>query len=165
MDRKYFLASLVLMTMFGVACKRQVPVAPEAPVATSSPEVDMPAPAPEVAPTQAVIDPHPAFSSKAFAGTFKGTLPCADCPGIDETLVLKADGSFAMTDIYKDRPHGTQKIVGSWNAEDNGKRIRLDPNTKSQEDRVFAIDSNDRISLLGTDGKPTPGHITILTRQ
>lgn len=70
------------------------------------------------------------IDSKAFAGRFGGTLPCADCPGIDETLRLDADGSFVLSDVYQERP-------------DN----------KTDRDRMYAIDSNDKLTQLGADGE------------
>ena len=55
------------------------------------------------------VQPNAAgFSSKDFAGIFTGSLPCADCPGIDETLQLNPDGSFELTDVYRNRPSGTR---------------------------------------------------------
>ena len=66
------------------------------------PAASTPAPEPAAA---AAVDPAPAadampanlpFDQKGFAGTFKGTLPCADCPGIDTTLVLNADGTYTL---------------------------------------------------------------------
>ena len=38
-----------------------------------------------------------------YYGTFKGMLPCADCPGIDVTIVLNPDHTFNETREYIDR--------------------------------------------------------------
>jgi uncharacterized lipoprotein NlpE involved in copper resistance/uncharacterized lipoprotein YbaY len=35
--------------------------------------------------------------------TFSGITPCADCPGIDETLTLRSDGLFLLRRIYQDK--------------------------------------------------------------
>lgn len=95
-----------------------------------------------------------AFDPKAFAGRFAGALPCADCPGIDETLVLSADGSFELTDAYRERPGSEQVLRGSWALEPDGRSIRLDPGSKDARDRLFAIDG-DALVPLGSDGEPT----------
>ena len=94
------------------------------------------------------------FDAKAFAGTFTGTLPCADCPGIDTQLVLSADGTYTITESYQERSAPTLKGDGTWTAEENNQRLRLDPNSKSDNDRLFAILSNDEIRQLDMEGKP-----------
>ncbi|QCW28710.1 copper resistance protein NlpE [Lysobacter enzymogenes] len=95
-----------------------------------------------------------AFDAAAFAGTFSGTLPCADCSGIDTKLELKADGSYALSESYQGKKDGNFKGDGTWTAEENGKRVRLDPNSKSDDDRLFEIASKDEIRMLDTEGKP-----------
>lgn len=39
----------------------------------------------------------------AYVGTYRGTVPAADCPGIDVTLMLKADNTFTMNMVYLER--------------------------------------------------------------
>ncbi len=34
-------------------------------------------------------------------GSFKGTLPCADCPGLETTLTLGADGAYTLVQTYE----------------------------------------------------------------
>ncbi|ROU06641.1 copper resistance protein NlpE [Lysobacter enzymogenes] len=118
--------------------------APEAPQAPASAP-----PAAEAAPAAPA-----AFDAAAFAGTFSGTLPCADCSGIDTKLELKADGSYALDESYQGKKDGNFKGDGTWTAEENGKRVRLDPNSKSDDDRLFEIASKDEIRMLDTEGKP-----------
>ena len=43
---------------------------------------------------------------------------------------------------------------GTWTAEEDGKRIRLDPNSKSDQDRLFAVKGNNEIESLDLEGKP-----------
>lgn len=93
-----------------------------------------------------------ATDARAFAGTYSGTLPCADCPGIDETLVLAPDGGFVLTDTYRERPGSANVVQGSWSIEDGGKRIRLDPGSKDAADRFYGIDG-DGLRLLDGEGK------------
>lgn len=172
MKKTLLLASaLAAITLAG--CKREAPAAPEpdasAPAVTASTTIAAPATIARVAEPDlagAGVQPNAAgFSSKAFAGTFKGTLPCADCPGIDETLELKSDGSFTLTDAYRDRPSGNHSIAGSWNSEEKDTRVRLDPNSKGEADRVFTISGTDSLEAVGSDGKPLPGPAQRLTRQ
>lgn len=41
-----------------------------------------------------------ALSTKSVSGTFKGTLPCADCEKIDAELVLNNDNSYEYHTVY-----------------------------------------------------------------
>jgi len=172
MNKTLLLASaLAAITIAG--CNREAPVAPApeatAPAVTASATIAAPASVARTAEPDlagAGVQPNAAgFSSKDFAGTFTGALPCADCPGIDETLQLNPDGSFKLTDVYRDRPSGTHSITGSWNSEEKDTRVRLDPNSKGEADRVFAISGTDGLEAVGSDGKPLPGPAQRLTRQ
>lgn len=172
MNKTLLLASaLAAITIAG--CNREAPVAPApeatAPAVTASATIAAPASVARTAEPDlagAGVQPNAVgFSSKDFAGTFTGALPCADCPGIDETLQLNPDGSFKLTDVYRDRPAGTHSITGSWNSEEKDTRVRLDPNSKGEADRVFAISGTDALEAVGSDGKPLPGPAQRLTRQ
>ncbi len=94
------------------------------------------------------------FDARAFAGSFKGTLPCASCAGIDTTLDLKADGSYALHETYQDEKNTTLDSDGTWTAEDNGKKIRLDPNSKTDTDHLYGVVSTAELQLLDMDGAP-----------
>lgn len=47
------------------------------------------------------------------SAVYKGTLPCADCPGIDATIALYTDGTYRQTYIYQER-HVTSEEKGTW---------------------------------------------------
>ncbi|MFD0737959.1 copper resistance protein NlpE N-terminal domain-containing protein [Lysobacter koreensis] len=126
------LALACLATLAIAGCKPQPPAEPAAPAAA-------PAPAEVAAP--AVADAPIEFSQKAFAGSFSGA---------DTKLMLAADGSYQIAETHQ----GEKKGDGTWTAEENGKRVRLDPNSKSEEDRLYEIVGNDEIRLLGKDGQP-----------
>jgi copper homeostasis protein (lipoprotein) len=165
MNPKLLIGLLVAMSV-AVACKRDAPAAPEAIAPQAAAPAAVSAPAPEVDMARAGVQPNAAgFSSKAFAGVFKGDLPCADCPGIEETLELKPDGSFALLDVYKERPQGARTFAGSWTIEVNDTRLRLDPNTKAEQDRLYAITSDDVIMPLGLDGNPATGGLEYNLRR
>lgn len=136
------------------------PSVPAAAVAAPmpAPAAEAPVVASETAMAQAGVQPPDAgFDARAFAGPFAGTLPCADCPGIDERLVLSADGSFTLTDTYRERPGSEQALSGHWSLEADGQRIRLDPGSKTAQDRLFAIEDGNTLVPLGADGQDTGG--------
>ena len=51
----------------------------------------------------AVIDMHTSQTSLDWSGTYEGTLPCADCPGIKATLVLNEDNTYTQHLHYMER--------------------------------------------------------------
>jgi len=145
------LIALACLTAFAVAGCKPEPAEP----AAEAPAVAETAPAAvAITPTGAALSSHNAgFDMKGFAGTFGGTLPCASCPGIDTTLVLNPDGSYAISEAYQDEPGPAIEMDGTWTAEANGQRIRLDPNSKTEQDRLFAIASQQQITQLDPEGR------------
>lgn len=86
-----------------------------------------------------------------WAGTYRGTLPCADCPGIKTEITLLADGSYRLGSFYQERSQVAEHDSGSfsWNAD--GNRILLNNDSSWQflvgENRLFKLDlSGARIS-------------------
>ncbi len=139
-----------------VGCKPQAPtepVAPAEPAKTATEAVaEQPAPvAAESAPSAAPEEVP--FDTKGFAGTFSGTLPCADCPGIDTKLTFNADGTYKLHEVHQGKPGNGFNRDGTWTVEENGKRIRLDPNSKREQDRLYAVTSKDQIEGLDLEGK------------
>jgi hypothetical protein len=56
--------------------------------------------------------------------TYKGTLPCADCPGIDYQLNLLADHYYVENMDYQDRDASYQES-GHWSLSDDGSTLKL----------------------------------------
>jgi len=98
--------------------------------------------------------PDPAgFDRKAFAGAFAGTVPCADCPGIETHLAIDADGTFRLSETYQGRGNSSE-TTGTWTIDAGGKRLLLDPDTKDADDRHFEIVSKDEVRMLDGEGNP-----------
>lgn len=147
---KQSLALACLAALALSACNKsaEAPSAPaDAPKAAEAAPV---APAPEPIPAEV---PKTGFDIAAFAGSFSGTLPCADCAGIDTKLEFKSDGTYAIEETYQGKKDGNAKGDGTWTAEEEGKRLRLDPNSKSDQDRLFEVVSKEEIRLLDQEGK------------
>lgn len=152
MNRK-LLALACLAALALSACNKPTE-ATKAPAETTPAPETAPAPAAEPAPAPTAEAAPAAFDAAAFAGGFNGTLPCADCSGIDTRIVFKADGSYTVDETYQGKQDGAFKGDGNWTAEENGKRLRLDPNSKSDADRLFEVVSHEEIRQLDTEGKP-----------
>ncbi|WP_226468736.1 hypothetical protein [Luteimonas panaciterrae] len=138
------LCSLLLSV---AACKREpaeTPAAAAPDTATAAPTADAAAAVDAAHDTDVISEVDHATTPagidvKAFAGHFSGD---------DIALELKADGNFALSGGAVAAP-----IDGTWTAEDNGKRIRLDPNSKSEKDWLLAVNSNDELQALDDEGK------------
>lgn len=73
-----------------------------------------------------VPDMHNAQNALDVAGTYKGTLPCADCPGIETTVTLKDDSTFEQTSKYLGKGNNTFNKNGKWHFLADGNTIALD---------------------------------------
>jgi copper homeostasis protein (lipoprotein) len=141
------------------ACQPEADPAPEA-TAAPPPTTDVAdASAAPVAGTDAIAVVHHApddpagFDRKDFAGTFAGTLPCADCPGLDTRLEIDAGGAFRLVET-RQAGDGPQDTTGTWTIDPAGTRLLLDPDTKDADDRHFEIVSKDEIRMLDAAGNP-----------
>ncbi|MGQ4584085.1 copper resistance protein NlpE N-terminal domain-containing protein [Lysobacter sp. F60174L2] len=146
------LLALACLTVIAVAACQPEPAA----TTTAAPGAAETAPAPvDVAPAgEDLSSDNAGFDMKGFAGTFSGTLPCADCPGIDTTLVLNPDGTYEISEAYQDSDGVVTRMDGTWTVEADDSQVRLDPNSKSEQDRLYAITSNEEITMLDLEGNP-----------
>jgi hypothetical protein len=53
-------------------------------------------------------------SKSKLSGTFEGTLPCADCPGIQTFITINSDGTFHMEETYLESDVETMISDGKW---------------------------------------------------
>lgn len=115
---------------------------------------------------EAFVPNGPALDQRAFAGRFTGTLPCATCPGIDTQIEIKDDYTFQLTETYKESKDASPiKTKGTWSAESDGHMLRLDPDSKSEDDRLYQVLANDEIKLLDKEGKPIVGSLDYSLRR
>ncbi|QWF15007.1 copper resistance protein NlpE [Lysobacter capsici] len=145
------LLALACLAALALSACNKPTEATSAPAETAKAAEPAPAVAPEPAPVAEA--PKAGFDVAAFAGSFSGTLPCADCSGIDTKIEFKADGSYAVDETYQGKKDGAFKGDGTWTAEEDGKRLRLDPNSKTDPDRLFEVVSHEEIRQLDTEGK------------
>lgn len=150
-------AAALALALLACACSREAPdAAARRAAATPATGAAQPVAAIETPTAATMAEPgvQPAADgtdARALVGTYSGALPCADCPGIDETLVLAADGGFVLTDTYRERPGSANVVQGSWSLEEGGKRIRLDPGSKDATDKLYEVDG-DGLRVLDDHG-------------
>ena len=61
-----------------------------------------------------------AFVLDSIAGTYEGTLPAADCPGIKTVLTLNADSTYQYSADYIERKDGHDEASGIFKMLANG---------------------------------------------
>lgn len=87
-------------------------------------------------------------NSLDWNGQYKGTLPCADCEGINTTLTLKASGDFRRSLEYIGKSENTIEETGIFSWDASGSNITLsleDGSTQSYkvgENRLWQLDQN-----------------------
>lgn len=86
---------------------------------------------------------------KNIDGIYKGDLPCADCSGITETLILAKDGSYIMEDLYQGKSAKPFQVDGKWEKSDSG-ILKLTPSDKS-EINYFQLTSNGDLQMLDSN--------------
>ena len=114
-----------------------------------------PASTPAAAPTVASTAAQPAAQ---WIGRYYGVLPCASCEGIETTLILQEDGSYRLTETYKQRQPFTEKTEGHFTWRKPQEVFQLD---KAGGERLYQI-GNGQIWALDADGKQVEGELANL---
>ena len=63
--------------------------------------------------------------------------------------------AFGLPLKFPGKP-GAFRTDGTWTTEAGDKTVRLDPHSKSEQDRLFAIASNGELKALDLQGQPLP---------
>ena len=100
-----------------------------------------------------VADPaHNSRNSLAWAGTYRGVLPCADCPGIETTVTLRADGTYSARSRYLGEDGPTTASEGRFTWSDDGGTVSL----TGEEPARYRVGEN-RLIRLNLDGSAIEG--------
>ncbi len=84
----------------------------------------------------------------AYYGTYQGTLPAADCPGIKTVLTIAADSTYTLSSQYIDRQAQPVVTSGVYHLKQGGKLIEL-VTPSSGEKTYYKI--KDAKSIVMTD--------------
>ena len=82
-----------------------------------------------------VADAPSGFDVKAFAGTFTAE---------GANLRLAADGTYTLS-VHAESADADLASTGTWTVEADGSELLLDPDSKDDADRRYAIASNDEL--------------------
>lgn len=90
----------------------------------------------------------------AYAGSYEGTLPCADCEGIKTTVVLNDDYTYQKTSTYLkgDKPSKFEE-TGVYELNEETDVITLIPseNRDERKSNLYLLGDN-RLTYLNRDG-------------
>lgn len=120
-------------------------------------------PVPVQAPTETAVP------KQSLNGIYKGELPCADCPGVDETLVLAGtspeSGTYVMEDLYKEKSTPPFKTGGNWEIM-NSNILKLSPDDKNSDSSYFQALDNGSLQMLDSNMQKIDSPFNqILTKQ
>ena len=102
--------------------------------------------------TAAAPDMHNAETSLDYLGVYKGTLPAADCPGIETTLTLKPDGTYSLHEEYLERD-ARFDAEGAYTL--HGNLLTLTPSEGGQP-QYYKVEEN-RLRRLDAEKQPVTG--------
>ena len=107
--------------------------------------------------TTQVADMHNAETSLDYFGEYKGTIPTADCPGIDVTLVFNKDHTYTQKYIYQERKDAEFDEAGTFVIEGN-----ILTTTSKEGDKSYYKVEEGRIVMLDADKQPITGALADL---
>jgi len=90
-----------------------------------------------------------------WEGVYKGTIPAADCPGINVTMKLKKDQSFELGYEYIDKGDKPFTWTGKFKWDDTGNIVILDT---ADGPNYYKVEKT-RLIQLDMKGKPIKGKL------
>lgn len=91
----------------------------------------------------------------AVSGTYEGTLPAADCPGIKTVLTIKADSTYQLQQDYIDKKNGHDEASGVFKVLDGKRLILVRPS--SGEQTYYKVKDNNSIVMTDSLGVEPEG--------
>ncbi len=102
-----------------------------------------------------VPDMHTAEIALDYEGTYAGTLPAADCPGIEVRLALKPGGTYDLHTKYIDR-NAEFDETGVYAVK--GNLLTLTP-ADGEQQTYYKVEEN-RLRALDADRQPVQGALS-----
>ena len=102
----------------------------------------------------------------AVAGTYEGTLPAADCPGIKTVLIINADSTYQLQQDYIDRKDGHDEGSGVLRVLDGNVMMLVRPS--SGEHSFYKVKDSKSIVMtdsLGNEPEGETAKLYVLTKK
>lgn len=91
----------------------------------------------------------------SVAGTYEGTFPAADCPGIKTVLTINADSTYRLSQDYIDRKDGHDEASGVFQVLDNNILMLVRPS--SGDHSFYKVKDGNSIVLTDSIGNEPEG--------
>ncbi len=88
-----------------------------------------------------------------WAGSYQGTFPCADCPGINTAITLRSDGTYKLSTRYLERSDSIFTESGTFTWDNAGSQVTL-----SEDNRQFLVGEN-KLFQLDMEGNRITGDL------
>jgi uncharacterized lipoprotein NlpE involved in copper resistance len=95
---------------------------------------------------------HSSRNSLDWAGSYRGVFPCADCPGIQTIVTLKADNTYVSSSTYLGNQGRTSTQQGTFRWDETGNVISL----SGDEPAHYRVGEG-RLIRLALDGSSMTG--------
>lgn len=104
-----------------------------------------------------VVDSHTSETSLDWAGVYEGTMPCADCEGIQVLIELKEDNTFVASYTYLGKPEEFEvDESGSFSWDESGSKVTLNPS--QGEVSMYKVGEN-HLTLLDENAEVNTGEL------
>lgn len=117
--------------------------------------------------TKQNLNEHNSRNSLDWAGTYRDTLPCADCEGILTEIVLNSDLSYKMGTSYLGKNGKVFRSEGKFSWSNDGSTITLNAIDATKESNKYKVGEN-KLIKLDRNGKVITGNLAdkyIITKQ
>ncbi|HEY4649916.1 MAG TPA: copper resistance protein NlpE N-terminal domain-containing protein [Pontibacter sp.] len=91
----------------------------------------------------------------SLVGTWRGIIPCADCPGINYNLSLNEDNTYEETMVYQERDADPFTRTGNWRIT-NGVLQLMGPDSAHTQ---FDLSTGGELSMLDQTGQRITGNL------
>jgi copper homeostasis protein (lipoprotein) len=122
----------------------------------------------------------PRAGTAILLGVYKGTLPCADCAGLDTVLRLYAKGKFdttyafyVRTQTYRGAPNGDVVLTdrGDWTVlrgdatDENATVYQLKPDDEPNSESLLLQDNGNSLVQLDREQKPIESEMNLMLKR
>ena len=92
-------------------------------------------------------DKNNSKDSLEWVGTYEGTLPFADCRGMETKLILNQDKTYVLNTVYFGKSDDVIDQKGSFQWNDDGNRIKLKIDREPSLDHHYIFIENGLLKL------------------
>ncbi len=112
-----------------------------------------------------IIDNHSAKNSLDYVGTYKGVLPCADCEGLETTVIINENETYCIKTKYRGKGDKVFEKKGAFTWNKSGNTIIL---MDMEHAPKFYFVGENTLTQLDMEGKRVTGNLAdeyILSKQ